>query len=278
MHHPSPDRPVSSQASRHVRCKFGRGVRGHHPLWEFGTRTDNLGDGTNGPDAASVATVSNASRNHRGTCFIAAAVEQLDTVLYLHRCEAPGLELTDIVYTSGPSDEGGTRDREGAGPHGRAPPGDHPPRPGGDRQRLADVPVLRDHPPGLLQVAPPLRGAGPGGAARPLTKAPRDPERHQARGDRQDRLPAQALPLRTSQDLDVPQALPRRPGLTLGGLEDPEAPRHEPASGLPALPAPRGSLEALREAAARSSGPDRREVHRSAARLPEEALPVHRDR
>jgi transposase len=52
-------------------------------------------------------------------------------------------------------------------------------------------------------------------------------------------------------------------------------------SRLPAsqIPTPRRSMEAVREALARTPGPDRREVHRSAAGLSEEeALPVHRDR
>lgn len=58
-------------------------------------------------------------------------------------------------------------EREGARPRGGTTSGDHPPRPGGDRQRLDDLPVLRDHPTGLLQVAAALRGAGPGGPSRP---------------------------------------------------------------------------------------------------------------
>ena len=77
----------------------------------------------------------------------------------------------------------------------------------------------------------------------------------------------QTLPLRTAQDRDVSQALPRHRDLTLGDLADPEAPGHEPAARLPALPTPRRSVEALREAPARPPGADRREVHRSAAGL-----------
>jgi transposase InsO family protein len=50
-------------------------------------------------------------------------------------------------------------------PRSRASSGDHPPRPGGDRQRLADVPLLRDHAAGLLHLAPALSGAWTGGRA-----------------------------------------------------------------------------------------------------------------
>jgi ferredoxin--NADP+ reductase len=44
------------------------------------------------------------------------------------------------------------------GPTGCAPPGGDPPRPGGDRQRQQDVPLLRDQPADLRQVVPALRG------------------------------------------------------------------------------------------------------------------------
>ena len=65
----------------------------------------------------------------------------------------------------------------------------------------------------------------------------------------------------------------------VGGLADPQAPRHEPPAGLAALQAPRQALEALREAAARPPGPDRREVHRAPSRArARSVLPVHRHR
>src|SRR4029450_8612974 len=156
-----------------------------------------------------------------------------------------GLELTDIVYTSGPPRGRGIRDREGACSSGGTPAGHPSPPPGGETQRLDNLPVLRNHQAGLLQVAAALRGAGHGRAPRPLTKAPRDPARHQARGGRQDRLPQAELSLRTAQDLDVPQALPRDRGLTLWGLADAQATGHEPAPSLPALPAPRRPHAAL---------------------------------
>src|SRR6266545_5801885 len=191
----------------------------------------------------------------------------------------PPLELMEIVYTSGPPIERGTGNRTAAGPRSGASSGDPPPRTGGHGQRLDDLSVLRNHPPGLLHVAPPLRRAGPGRPAGTLTAAAREPERHEGRSGREDRLSPSALPLRAAQDRHVPEALPRRADQPVGGLENPEAPGHEPAAGLPALPAPCRSVDTLREALARPPGPDRREVHRSAAGLSEEeALPVHRDR
>ena len=117
--------------------------------------------------------------------------------------------------------EGRTDDRARARPSGGPPAGDHPPRPGGDRQRLLDLPLLRDHAPGLLHLAPSLRRARSRGAPGPFAKAARESERHEGGGDRQDRLPAPELPLRTAQDRDVSQALPRHPDLTLGDLADP---------------------------------------------------------
>src|SRR5437868_12953500 len=98
-----------------------------------------------------------------------------------------------MVYTSGPPSEGGTDDRSGTGSERCTAAGDPPPRPGGHRQRLQDLPVLRHHAAGLLHVAPPLRGAGRGGAARPVTQTPREPECDEDRGGRQDRLPPPEL-------------------------------------------------------------------------------------
>ena len=105
-----------------------------------------------------------------------------------------------------------------------------------------------------------------------------EPERHPGRGRGQDRLPAPDLPLRAPQDRDVPGAVPRPVRQPVGDLADPQAPRHEPAAGVAAVPPPQGPLEALREAAAGVARPDRRQVHRAAARLAPQALPVHRDR
>jgi transposase len=62
-------------------------------------------------------------------------------------------KTTDIVYTSCSRIEGRTDDRARARPSGGPPTGDHPPRSGGDRQRLVDLPLLRDHAPGLLHLA-----------------------------------------------------------------------------------------------------------------------------
>src|SRR6266516_3258018 len=131
------------------------------------------------------------------------------------------LELTDIVYTSGPPRGRGTDDGARARPWSSSAVGDHPPCPGGDRQRLVDLPVLRDHPSGLLRLAPPLPSGGPGGASRAVTPAPREPQRHPHRGRRQDRVPPPALPLRAPQDRHVPEALPRHPAQPLGDLADP---------------------------------------------------------
>ena len=44
---------------------------------------------------------------------------------------------------------------------------------------------------------------GPRGAPGPVTTPPREPERHEGRGHRQDHLPAPQLSLRTSQNRDV---------------------------------------------------------------------------
>src|SRR5687767_12527231 len=94
----------------------------------------------------------------------------------------------------------------------------------------------------------PLRGPRCRRPAGSLQEAPDEPERHQGRGGREDRLPPPELPLRPAQGRDVPEALSRRPGEPLGGLADPEAPGHEPPPRRPAVPAARGPVEALREA------------------------------
>ena len=117
-----------------------------------------------------------------------------------------------------------------------------------------------------------------GRPAGPVIGAAALAERDQGRGRRQDHLPAPALPLRAAEDLDVPQALPRRRDRPLGRVSDPQAPRAEPVAGVAALQAPHRPVEALREAAARPPRPGRREVHRTASWNPQEALPIHRDR
>ena len=98
---------------------------------------------------------------------------------------------------------------------------------------------------------------------RTVATAARKPERDPGRRGGQDHLPAAELPLRAGQDLDVPQALPRRGGLPVGRLADPQAPGPEPSAGLAALQTARQTVETLREAAARPPGPDRRQVHRA---------------
>jgi transposase-like protein len=112
---------------------------------------------------------------------------------------------------------------------------------------------------------------------RVIATTPQPPD-DAGRGGGQDRLPAQHLPLRAAQDRDVPRSLSRHHDQSLGHLAHPQASRHEPAAHVPALPSPQGSLEALREARARFARPGRREVHRTAARHSQEALPVHRHR
>ena len=103
------------------------------------------------------------------------------------------------------------------------------------------------------------------GLERPRTQPERDPRR----GRRQDHLPAPELPLRAAEDLDVPQALPRRRDQPLGRVADPQAAGHEPAAGSQRYKRHKRPLEALREAAARPPGADRREVHRAARRVPQ---------
>ena len=118
----------------------------------------------------------------------------------------------------------------------------------------------------LLQVAPPLRGARRGRPAGPLQPAPLHcPHADRRRGRRQDRLPAPALPLRPGEDLDVPEALPRRRRSATRGCGGSSS-----ASSMNRLPASQRykrherPVEALREAAARPPRPGRREVHRAA--------------
>jgi hypothetical protein len=85
------------------------------------------------------------------------------------------LELTEIVYTSGPPTGRGTDDEPGARPRSCSTACDHPPRPGSLRQRCGDVPVLRDLPPGLRRMAPPVRSGWGRGAAGSFPQTPREP-------------------------------------------------------------------------------------------------------
>ena len=81
-----------------------------------------------------------------------------------------------------------------------------------------------------------------------------------------------------TQDRDVPQAVLRPRAPPVGDLADPQAPRHEPTAGIPAVTAPPRPLGAVPEAAARPPRPDRREVHRAVAGVEAQVLPVHCDR
>jgi hypothetical protein len=64
----------------------------------------------------------------------------------------------------------------------------------------------------------PLRRPWSRRAPRPLPPAPGQPQRHPHRGGRQGHLPTPALPLRSGQDRDVPQALPRHPARAPSGV------------------------------------------------------------
>jgi hypothetical protein len=187
-----------------------------------------------------------------------------------------GLELTEFVYTSGPLRGRRSRDREELVR--------------GATRRLAFIRHAQEVTGNVsltcryfgITRRPSVCGCGvtrsrAWKAPRPLTKASRDPARHQARGGRQDRLPQAELSLRTSQDSRWISSAITTSRSHPGGLADPEASGHEPAAGIPAVPTARGSVEALREAPAGPPGPDRREVHRTAAGVSQEALPVHRD-
>ena len=63
----------------------------------------------------------------------------------------------------------------------RPPPGDHPPRRGIDRERCADLPLLRDQPNGVLHVAAPVPGRRVSRAARPVETAAAQPRHVRAR-------------------------------------------------------------------------------------------------
>ena len=159
-----------------------------------------------------------------------------------------------------------TDDRSRAGPASRAPPGGDPPRPGGDRQRLQDVPLLRDQPRQAYYKW--LRRYEAGGitALRDGSSRP-----HTSPRATSAEVVGKIVYLRQTYHFGphkIAMYLERYHDLELepvGDLADPEAPRHEPAAGIPALPSPPRPLEAIREAAARPPGPDRREVHRAVA-------------
>jgi hypothetical protein len=65
------------------------------------------------------------------------------------------------------------------------------------------------------------------------------PERHRSRCRGQDRLPAADAPLRSREDRDVLEAVPRRDREQVRSLADPQTPGHEPAADLAALQDPK---------------------------------------
>jgi Homeodomain-like domain len=157
------------------------------------------------------------------------------------------------VYTSGLPDEGGTGDRSGDCAGCGAPSGHHSPRAGGDRQRRAHVPVLRDLPDAVLPVAPPVRRARPRGL-RPRSRRPRTTP-NATDGE----VVGKIVYLRQHYDFG-----PRKIAMYLkryhevevspSGVWRLEAPGDEPAARLTALPPARRPLEAVREAAAGPPG------------------------
>jgi transposase-like protein len=66
------------------------------------------------------------------------------------------------------------------------------------------------------------REQGLDGLREVLATAPQ-PQRHPCRRRRQDPLSAPELPFRARQDRDVPQAIPRRRGIPVRGMADPQA-------------------------------------------------------
>lgn len=105
------------------------------------------------------------------------------------------------------------------------------------------------------------------------------PDCRQGRGGQADRGSAPALPLRPRTHRDVPQVLPRRRDLPLGGVQGWPPAGSGPAAGEPALAAPHPAPEAVRPAAPGASSADRREArspHRR--RHGQAALPVQRHR
>ena len=96
---------------------------------------------------------------------------------------------------------------------------------------------------------------------------------------RQDRLPAVELPLRTAEDLDVPDVATTTSTISPSGVW-----RILKRLDMNRLPASQRykrhqrPLEALREASPGPPVPGRLEVHRALRRCPQEALPVHGDR
>src|SRR6478672_2475718 len=83
------------------------------------------------------------------------------------------------------------------------------------------------------------------GAAGPLAAPAQQPERDPRRCRGQDRLPTAELPLRPRQDRHVPAALPRRGGLPVRDLANPQTSRPQPATGLAALQTPGQALPAV---------------------------------
>ena len=118
-----------------------------------------------------------------------------------------GIKLTESVDTWASNSRGGTCDRKRTGKGSNSAPGNHSPRPGSDRQRRPDVPLLRDHPAVLLGLVSTLRGVRGREPAGPLFTPACEPKDHSGGGRRQDHLPAPELPLRR------PCAVPKRDAL-----------------------------------------------------------------
>ncbi|MFC0436374.1 helix-turn-helix domain-containing protein [Kutzneria buriramensis] len=101
-------------------------------------------------------------------------------------------------------------------------------------------------------------------------KRPRgSPNTATRRGRREDRPPAPALPPRTSEDPDVPEAVPRRHPQQVRRVAHPHTPAHDPTPGLAAIRAARPTVEALRDKQRpEPSPPGRREVWSFVRNLP----------
>ncbi len=92
----------------------------------------------------------------------------LTCTLWALRCGTDGGCLQPGSLVRGDSDG-----RAGAAAQDQAPPGGASPCRGGHRERRGDVPLLRDQPADVLQVAAPLRGARRGGPAGRSLEPPR---------------------------------------------------------------------------------------------------------
>ena len=185
------------------------------------------------------------------------------------RRAAEALELTEIVDTW-VSDTYGDRDEHhDRGSSGTAPPGDPAACGGGHGQRSHDVPLLRDQPAELLRVEAPLRRAGAPTGSGTVHVAPRP-----ARRPLMWRWSARSCTCARTTTSGRPRSRCTWPATTTSTISPSGVWRIlkrldlNRLPGLAALQAPRPPVEALREAAARPPGPDRREVHRPHRRRP----------